>query len=68
MIMSFLNVPRETKEIVTRDYLVSNEEFVIKEVRKGLLKPLPKFQTKIFLIIIIQVSICHITKGLHFFL
>ena len=46
MIMSFLNVPRETKEIVTRDYLVSNEEFVIKEVRKGLLKTTPEVSDK----------------------
>ena len=46
MIMSFLKVPRETKEIVTRDYLVSNEEFVIKEVQKGLLKTTPEVSDK----------------------
>ena len=35
------NVPRETKQIETKDYLISNERFVIKEVRSGLLKTTP---------------------------
>ena len=32
------NVPRETKQIETKDYLVSNEHFILKEFEKGLLK------------------------------
>jgi hypothetical protein len=39
--MNGIKVPRETKEISTRDYLVSNEEFVVKEIKKGLLKTTP---------------------------
>ena len=35
------NVPRETKQIETKDYLISNERFVIKEVKNGLLKTTP---------------------------
>ena len=39
--MSAPNVPRETKQIETKDYLVSNEHFVLKEFQKGLLKTTP---------------------------
>ena len=39
--MSLPDVPRETKHIETNDYLVSNERFVIKEVKNGLLKTTP---------------------------
>ena len=35
------NVPRETKQIETKDYLVSNEHFILKEFEKGLLKTTP---------------------------
>ena len=35
------NVPRETKQIETKDYLISNKRFVIKEVKNGLLKTTP---------------------------
>ena len=35
------NVPRETKQIETKDYLVSNEHFILKELEKGLLKTTP---------------------------
>ena len=39
--MSTPNVPRETKQIETKDYLISNQRFVIKEVKNGLLKTTP---------------------------
>ena len=39
--MSTPNVPRETKQIETKDYLISNQPFVIKEVKNGLLKTTP---------------------------
>ena len=44
--MNGIKVPRETKEISTRDYLVSNEEFVVKEIKKGLLKTTPEVSDK----------------------
>ena len=44
--MSGIKVPRETKEISTRDYLVSNQEFVVKEIKKGLLKTTPQVSDK----------------------
>ena len=35
------NVPRETKQIITKDFLVSNKEFVVEEIEKGLLETRP---------------------------
>jgi len=66
--MESRNVPRETKQIRTKDFLVSNKEFVVEEIEKGLLETRPIIQTQIFRNIIIQKSICHIKKGLLFFL
>ena len=39
--MNNLNVPRETKQITTKDFLVSKEEFLVDEIEKGLLRTLP---------------------------
>ena len=35
------NVPRETKQTTTKDFLVSKEEFLLDEIEKGLLRTLP---------------------------
>ena len=40
--MGLLGVSRETKQIVSKDFLVSKKEFHIKEVEKGLLKTTPQ--------------------------
>lgn len=40
--MGLLDVSRETKQIISRDFLVSKKEFLLKEVEKGLLKTTPK--------------------------
>ena len=39
--MGSQNVPRETKQIITKDFLVSNKEFVVEEIEKGLLETRP---------------------------
>ena len=40
--MGSQNVPRETKQIITKDFLVSNKEFVVEEIEKGVLETRPK--------------------------